>query len=475
MLQNHLSRLSFKNMLGLGTSALILASCSSSQSPGNQEKAPNIIFIMVDDMGYGDIGAYGQQVIQTPEIDKMAAEGIMFTNVYTGSTVCAPSRSVLLTGQHTGHTTVRGNFGKPGMGGVKCSAGGSGYRVPLTEEDVTVAELLQSAGYNTGMTGKWGLGEPGTSGLPNLKGFDEWFGLLNQRRAHSHYPEFVWHNQEKIMLEGNTGTTQNFANEEHHLHYMITEFALDFIREKGNESDPFFLYIPYTFPHDKFQIPELEPYVTDKDWSEQEKVYASMITTLDRDLGTILQMLREMDIEENTLVFFCSDNGAANRYEGLFDSSGNLKGRKRSMYDGGLKTPMIAWWPGEIEPGMKSDAIWYFADVLPTLATLAEAEIPDNIDGINVLPAILTGEQAGLDERPLYWEFYEAGFQQAARKGNWKAVRNNINDEIELYHLPDDPGEENNVARMHPETIAWFEDYFVSARTPSENWPSPLD
>jgi arylsulfatase A-like enzyme len=430
---------------------------------------------MVDDMGYGDIGAYGQQVIQTPEIDKMAAEGIMFTNVYTGSTVCAPSRSVLLTGQHTGHTTVRGNFGKPGMGGVKCSAGGSGYRVPLTEEDVTVAELLQSAGYNTGMTGKWGLGEPGTSGIPNLKGFDQWFGLLNQRRAHSHYPEFVWHNQEKIMLEGNTGTTQNFVNEEHHLHHMINEFALDFIREKGKEPDPFFLYIPYTFPHDKFQIPVLDSYVADKDWSEQEKVYASMITTLDRDLGSILQLLREMEIEDNTLVFFCSDNGAANRYEGLFDSSGDLKGRKRSMYDGGLKTPMIAWWPGEIEPGMKSDAIWYFADVLPTLAELAGTEIPDNIDGINVLPAILTGEQSGLDERPLYWEFYEAGFQQAARKGNWKAVRNNINDDIELYHLPDDPGEENNVAQMHPEIIAWFEDYFVSARTPSVNWPSPLD
>lgn len=475
MHQNHPLGLSFKKMLGLGTSALMLVSCSQSQSSDNHEKPPNIIYIMVDDLGYGDLGAYGQQVIQTPETDRMAAEGIMFTNVYAGSTVCAPSRSVLLTGQHTGHTTVRGNFGKPGMGGVPCNAGGSGLRVPLTQEDFTVAQLLKNAGYHTGMTGKWGLGEPGTSGIPNLKGFDEWFGLLNQRRAHSHYPEYVWHNQEKVMLEGNTGTTRNFVNEEQHLHYMITDFALDFIRENGNESDPFFLYIPYTFPHDKFQIPGLEPYVVDKDWSQQEKVYASMITTLDRDVGTILQLLSDMNIDKNTIVFFCSDNGAANRYDGLFDSSGALKGRKRSMHDGGLKTPMIVRWPDKIKAGMTSDAIWYFADILPTFAALAGVEPPEDIDGVNVLPAILTGEQPGLDERPLYWEFYEAGFQQAARKGDWKAVRNDIDHGMELYHLPDDPGEENNVAQMHPEIVAWFDEYLVSARTPSKSWPSPID
>jgi len=466
---------SIPKIIGLSVSSLTLISCGQQTSADQGAKAPNIIFIMVDDLGYGDLGVYGQTKIRTPEIDRMAAEGILFTDVYAGSTVCAPSRSVLLTGQHTGKTTVRGNFGKPGMGGVPCTAGTNGLRVPLTQEDITVAQILKSAGYNTAATGKWGLGEPGTSGIPNRKGFDEWYGLLNQRRAHSHYPEFIWHNQEKVFLEGNTGTTRNFETEAHHFHNLITDFALTYIRAKGVEPDPFFLYIPYTLPHDKFQIPDIEPYAANTDWSQEEKVYASMVTLLDRDTGRILQLLQEMGIDKNTIVFFCSDNGAANRYDGLFNSSGILKGRKRSMYDGGLRTPMIVWWPGTIQKGMKSDAIWYFADVLPTLADLAGIEPPGNIDGVSVLPAILTGTQENLMDRPLYWEFFELGFQQAARKGDWKAVRMSVDQPIELYNIRKDPGEENNVADANPEMVSWFETYFVEARTPSGNWPSPLE
>lgn len=459
--------------VGLGVSVLLAGGCV----PAKQESdmAPNIIFVMVDDMGYGDLGVYGQRLMQTPRIDQMAAEGIMFTDVYAGSPVCAPSRSVLMTGQHTGHTTVRGNFGQPGFGGVPCTAGSGGLRVPLTEHDVTVAELLKGVGYTTGITGKWGLGEPGTTGIPNLQGFDEWFGLLNQRRAHSHYPEFVWHNEQKVLLEGNTGTTINFAVEQHHFHDLITDFALDFIERHSKGQQPFFLYIPYTFPHDRFQIPAMEPYAAASDWPEQVKVYASMISALDRDMGRLLNLLRSLEIENNTLVFFCSDNGAADRYDGLFDSSGPLKGRKRDMYEGGIRTPMIAWWPGRIEAGSVSDAIWYFADVLPTLAELAGASAPDNINGISVLPSLFGDPQPELSDRSLYWEFYEGGFQQAARKGKWKAVRTTMDHPIELYDLEADIGEENNIATDHPERIAWFESYLRETRKPSPNWPSPLD
>jgi arylsulfatase A-like enzyme len=461
-------------LLGFGVSAMVVASCGQNNTTEHIQH-PNIIFIMADDLGYGDLGVYGQKLIRTPEIDKMAAEGILFTDVYAGSTVCAPSRSVLLTGQHTGHTTIRGNFGKPGMGGVPCTGGSNGLRVPLTENDITIAQVLKSAGYNTGIVGKWGLGEPGTTGIPNLKGFDEWYGILNQRRAHSHYPEFIWHNQEQIFLLGNTGTTKNFVTEEHHFHDLTTDFALDFIKKKGVEPNPFFLFIPFTFPHDKFQVPQIDPHAMEQEWSDEERVYATMVSMLDRDLGRILQLLREMKIDKNTIVFFCSDNGAANRYEGVFESSGPLKGRKRELYDGGLRTPMIVWWPGTIKEGMKSDAIWYFADVLPTFAALADIQPHAGIDGVNVLPALLTGEQPELLERPLYWEFFETGFQQAARKGKWKAVRNSIDEPIELYNLTIDPKEQNNIAVQHPEQVAWFEDYFVTSRTPSSNWPSPID
>ncbi|TVS14505.1 MAG: sulfatase [Planctomycetaceae bacterium] len=451
------------------------ASAQEDTTRSAQGARPNIIFVMVDDMGYGDLGVYGQQHIRMPNVDQMARQGIRYTDAYAGSTVCAPSRSVLMTGQHTGHTTVRGNTGRPGHGGVPCTGGGGGMRVPLTEDDITVAQVLKDAGYVTGITGKWGLGEPGTTGIPNRQGFDEWLGLLNQRRAHSHYPEFIWHNEEKMILEGNTGTRQDFVTEQHHTHDLFTEFALDFIRRHGPGEAPFFLYLPYTVPHDRFQIPELEPYTRDTQWPPQAKVYASMLTRTDRDMGRMLQLLEELGIDQQTIIFFCSDNGAANRYEGLFDSSGPLRGRKRDMYEGGLRTVMVARWPGRIQPDSVSRDIWYFADVLPTFAELAGAPVPDGIDGVSILPSLLSQPQPELHQRPLYWEFHERGFQQAARRGDWKAVRRAHDAPLELYNLAQDVGEQHDIAVEHPEQAAWFEQFLLQSRTASPNWPTPID
>jgi len=291
------------NLTSLKTPSIILASgfvlfgisavgCKNAPVEASTER-PNIIFIMADDLGYGDLGVYGQEVIQTPNIDQLAQDGLRFTQVYAGASVCAPSRSVLMTGQHSGNTTVRGNTG---IGGVTGLTGKEG-RVPLRAEDVTIAEVLKEAGYATGMTGKWGLGEPGTTGEPNDQGFDEWFGYLNQRRAHTYYPTYLWHNKEKVMLEGNLAEPKT-----DYTHDMITNFALDFIRD--HQDQPFFLYLPYCIPHDDYEIPSVEPYA-DKPWTKTEKIFAAMITRMDGDVGQIMALLKELGIDESAGFFFC--------------------------------------------------------------------------------------------------------------------------------------------------------------------------
>ena len=425
---------------------------------GSWANRPNIVLIMADDMGYADAGCYGQKQIRTPNIDRLASEGMRFTQCYTGSAVCAPSRSVLMTGLHTGHTRVRGNFGRHGVVGL----GGGKGRVPLLDEDVTVAEVLHDVGYRTGITGKWGLGEPSTNGTPNKQGFDSWFGFLNQRRAHNHYPEYLWLNENKFDLTGNS-----LDQEQLYSHDLFTGHALNFIRV--NRREPFFLYVPYTVPHARFQVPDLGIY-EDKAWPNDAKAYAAMISRMDADVGRIVTLLKESDIDRRTMIFFCSDNGAANRYDGLFDSSGPLRGRKRDMYEGGLRTPMIVRWPGKIAAGTTSDLVWSFADVLPTLAEAAGAEAPERLDGQSVMPTLLGNEQ-DLANRFLYWEFHEQKFHQASRWRDWKAVRSGVSLPIELYDLSKDPGETTNVAETNPETIARFEDYFATARVASENWP----
>ncbi len=343
-----------------------------------QKRKPNIILFLADDLGYGDLGCYGQKFIKTPHLDRMAAEGMRFTDFYSGSTVCAPSRCALMTGYHTGHNQVRGN-------GI----------VPLLPEDVTIAEVLKAAGYSTAIFGKWGLGKPGTTGVPNLKGFDEWFGYLNQVHAHDYYPDYLWRNQEMVLIPPST-----------YSHDLFTQEALDFIRRKQNE--PFFLYVPYTIPHannelgdEGMQVPSDAPYLHEP-WPQQQKNYAAMITRLDGDIGKILALLAELGLEEDTIVFFSSDNGP--HEEGgataeFFDSNGLLHGIKRDLYDGGVRVPAIPRWSGKIKPGQVNQQPFALWDFLPTAAEIAEVQAPDGIDGISILPALLGKQQENHEYR----------------------------------------------------------------------------
>jgi len=450
-------RLFLRNIV-TGIAGLMVSGAPAPPKEGDMSDRPNIIFILADDLGYRDLGCYGQERIETPNIDRMAEEGIRFSQCYTGSPVCAPSRCVLMTGKHTGHATVRDNFAR--VGGVLILDNGPPQRrVPLKPEDTTVAQVLKKAGYATGITGKWGLGEPGTEAVPNKKGFDEWFGYLNQRRAHTYYPPFLWRNEEKVILGGKC-----------YSHDLFTEFALDFIR--SHKDEPFFLYLAYTLPHPRYEIPSTEPY-TDEPWPEEAKVYAAMVTRLDRDVGRILNLLKELDIDERTILFLCSDNGAGRRWEGLFDSNGPLRAEKGWLYEGGIRTPMIVRWKGKVPAGLVSDAVWYFADFLPTAAALAGVEPPHDIDGMNVLPTLLGKDQPELRRRFLYWEFPGHGYQQAVRIGDWKAVRPKWGEPLELYDLSTDVSEEKNVAERHPEVIERIEEYMKGARVDSEYWPTP--
>ena len=458
------NRREFLNLMAAGAAVatMCLAGCEGEFAGAKkQAKRPNVIFIMADDMGYGDLGCYGQKKIKTPNIDRLAVEGTRFTQCYAGATVCAPSRSVLMTGQHTGHTRVRNNTGQ--VGGVLVLDNGSPQRrVPLEAEDVTVAEVLKRAGYVTGITGKWGLGEPDTTGLPNRQGFDEWFGYLNQRRAHTYYPPYLWRNEQKVIFEGNKD-----GGRKEYSHDMFTDFALDFIRRHKDE--PFFLYLPYTIPHAKYEIPSTEPY-TNESWPADAKVHAAMITRMDGDVGRIMALLKELDVDEQTLVFFCSDNGAARRWEGIFDSSGPLRGHKTDLYEGGIRTPMIVRWPGKVSAGKTSEAVWYFADLLPTLAELTGAKVPSDIDGMSVLPALLGADQA-TSERFLYWESPGGKLRQAVRWRNYKAIRLAPGEPLELYNLAQDIAEEHDITAQHPDVIAEIEAYLATARTESPNWP----
>lgn len=435
------------------------------------KRPPNIIFILADDLGYGDVGCYGQEKILTPRLDRMAAEGIRFTQAYAGSTVCAPSRCSLMTGMHQGHAFIRGNTSMIDR-----------VRVPLRPEDTTVAEVLKKAGYVTGLVGKWGLGETGTSGAPNAKGFDEFFGYTDQYLAHNYYPEKLWRNDTEERIEGNELEAPNVCKScKRYSHDLFTEEALDFIER--HKDAPFFLYLAYTIPHANneagrvrehgMEVPSDEPY-SDKPWPPAQRSHAAMITRMDRDVGRVLDALGEHSISENTLVIFTSDNGV--HKEGgvdpnFFEDSGPLRGIKRDLYEGGIRVPAIAWWPGTVAPGTVSDQVWAFWDFLPTAADLAGCE-KSPCDGVSVAPVLLgkPGEQE--QHGFLYWEFHEGAFKQAVRMGNWKAVRNRGGAAIELYDLDRDLGEEHDVALDHPEVVARAEALFAEARTESIYWPS---
>lgn len=464
---------------GMGLTATTLAALpvagglSSTGESRHDGTKPNIIFILADDLGYGDLGCFGQEKIQTPNLDRMATEGMRLTQHYAGSTVCAPSRCCLMTGKHTGHCTVRGNVDvlmKPG--------------------EVTVAKILKQAGYSTGCIGKWGIGHPSPPEGPRNNGFDFFFGYLSMWHAHNYYPDFLWKNGKKVSLRNvvrhpekhykeNQENLVGLASEKvDYSHDLFTGAALEFIEQ---QSRPFFLFLPYTIPHANneagqfgehgMEVPDYGIY-KDKNWPEPEKGKAAMISRLDRDIGRIFTKLKALGIDEQTLVVFSSDNGP--HKEGgvkpdFFDSNGPLKGIKRDLYEGGIRVPMIARWPGKIKAGSRCEHISAFWDILPTFAELAGAPAPKGIDGISMVPALL-----GKSQKPhefLYWEFHEGSSKQAVRIGDWKAVRLAPSRPIELYNLKSDIGEQNNIADEHPDIVTRAKDIFEKIRTNANLWP----
>jgi arylsulfatase A-like enzyme len=419
---------------------------------------PNILFILADDLGYGDLGCYGQTKIKTPNLDKLAADGVKFTQAYAGSTVCAPSRCTLMTGLHTGHCHIRGNA-----------------LVPLRPEDVTVAELLKKAGYATGLVGKWGLGEAGSTGVPTRKGFDYFFGYLNQVHAHNYYPDFLWRNEEKVPLpnvqQGGVASKRVVYTPD-----LLLDEGLKFIEQ--NKGGPFFLYFATIVPHANNEktktdgsgneVPSDVPY-TNEPWPQTEKNKAAMISRLDADVGKLLAKLAELGIEKDTLVLFSSDNGPhreGGNDPNFFKSSGPLRGIKRSLTDGGIRVPTLARWPGHIRPGTVSEHVWAFWDFLPTACDLAGVTTPTGLDGVSIAPT-LTGKGEQKEHDFLYWEFHENGFKQAVRYGPWKAIRLAPSQPLELYNVVKDPGEARNIAATNPAIVGMIEAYLKTARTDS--------
>jgi arylsulfatase A-like enzyme len=439
---------------------LMASSPLASMGAAAPVRRPNIVLILADDLGYGDLGCYGQNQIQTPNLDRMAAEGMRFTQAYSGSTVCAPSRCCLMTGYHTGHARTRGNKSPD---------------LPLRPTDLTVAELLKKAGYRTGLFGKWSLGQLGSTGYPTRKGFDEWFGFFSQLHAHNYYPEHLLENENAYMCRGNMGTQKkDYASD------LFTQRALGFV-ERQTSAQPFFLHLCYTAPHannemgrdtgNGMEVPSDAPY-TNKPWPQPEKNFAAMITRMDADIGKLMNAIRQRGFDDNTLVIFTSDNGPhkeGGHAPAFFESSGTLRGIKRDLFEGGIRVPMLAHWPGRITPGAVNAIPTAFWDFLPTAAELADAEPPRGIDGQSIVPSLF-----GRPQNPheyFYWEFHESGFHQAVRTGNWKGIRLGPKEPVALYDLEADLGERNNVAAQHPDMVGRITEILASARTDAVEWP----
>jgi arylsulfatase A len=433
---------------------------------------PNVVVIQADDLGYGDLSAYGQTQFQTPSLDRLAREGIRFTQYYAGSTVCAPSRTSLMTGLHTGHAWIRGNG-----------------EIALRLEDVTIAEVLKTAGYRTAVIGKWGLGIPGSTGEPNKQGFDYSFGFLDHRHAHRQYTDHLWRDGKRIAVD----VDSQYVND------LFTRESLDWLDRADRR--PFFLYLNYTVPHAELRVPESslaeyrgkypeKPYVNAaadarktgslpdgaslgyRSQPTPHAAFAAMITRMDRDIGRIVDHLHARGLDRNTLIMFISDNGPHQEGGGdpvFFKSNGGLRGIKRDLYEGGIRVPMIARWVGTIPAGRVSDYPWAHWDILPTLAELAGARAPDGLDGKSMTRALRGDPQPAHDT--FYWEFHERGFQQAVRMGKWKAVRPGAGKRLELYDLDADPREAHDVAGENAPVVERVESYLRTARTASERWP----
>jgi arylsulfatase A-like enzyme len=458
-------------LLAVLAAVVCLGTSVTSQQP------PNIIWVMADDLGYGEVGVYGQTVIQTPRLDQMAAEGLRFTQFYAGATVCAPSRSVLMTGQHHGHTRVRGNAG---MTNPAAQA--------LRPEDVTVAEVLRERGYATALIGKWGLGDVGDAetGLPRRQGFDHFIGYLNQRHAHNHFPEFLWRNETRISLPnivtpiGTDGAGYSddpvvFADD------LLTDEVLKYVA--NHQDRPFFLYWSPVIPHANNErnrdlkngahVPDFGPYAREP-WPDPDKGHAAMITRLDTYVGRLLDQLRRLGLDRNTLVIFTSDNGPHNESGHnleRFTPSGPFSGIKRSLTDGGIRVPAIAWWPGTVATGRVTNHVGYFGDLMATAAELAGAPLPPAVDSISLVPTLreATGQRS---HEFLYWEFHEGGFQQAALyQGRWKGIRRGGPDApLRVFDLRTDPAERTDVADVNRDVTQRLDVYLRGARHDSADW-----
>ena len=476
----HMRRIAFASLAAV---AALSVAASASRLPATQPAAassppPNIVLIQADDLGWGDLSVQGQQKFRTPNIDRIASEGVRFTQYYSGSTVCAPSRASLMTGLHTGHGRIRGNG-----------------EIPLEDADVTMAEVLAARGYRTAVVGKWGLGYEGTPGLPEHQGFAETFGYLTHQHPHRQYTDRLWKNGAWVPVSPERDFTSD----------LFTQAAVDFIDRSA--AQPFFLYLAYPLPHAELRVPDdamapfrgafpetpfvnakadattpVPPYRVSGGYRSQptpRAAFAGMVTRMDDGVGRVLERLRARGIDDNTIVLFTSDNGP--HKEGgadpeFFDSNGPLRGIKRDLYDGGIRVPMLVRWPGHLRAGTVHEDAWAHWDLMPTLAALVGATAPADVDGQS-LAAWFTQAGPTSDDvarnraRTLYWEFHERGFQRAARRGDWKAVWLAPDAPLELYDLRSDPGEARNVAASHADVVASFEKYFAQARTPSERWP----
>ena len=444
----------FLSLLGLLTLAL----------PGQAApRRPNVILILADDLGYGELGCYGQKKIRTPSLDRMAAQGMRFTQFYAGSPVCAPSRCTLMTGKHGGHAWVRNNREVSPEG-----------QPPVPAGEVMLAELFKKQGYATGAIGKWGLGFPGSEGDPHKRGFDLFYGYNCQRHAHNHYPTYLWRNDKRETLEGNTAGRTG----KHYSHDLFEAEALAFV--KAHKDEPFFLYLPFTIPHVAIQVPDDAlalykgkwpdpPYDGKKGYLPHPSPragYAAMITRMDRSVGRLLAVLKTLKLEEQTLVLFTSDNGPTHDVGGadtqFFESAGSLRGRKGSVYEGGLRVPLLARWPGVVKAGAVSTHAAYFPDVMPTLMDVIGAgdSVPKGIDGVSFAPTLRGQPEKQKSPAYLFWEFAGYTGQQAVRAGDWKGLRRNLQKgkaKLELYNLKDDPGESVDVASKHPDVVKRLE------------------
>ncbi len=462
-----------QNIAGLMLCCAPFYACNTAQE--EQPTKPNVIYILADDLGYGDIEPYGQEIIKTPHLTQMASEGMLFTQHYAGSTVSAPSRGSVMTGMHTGHSQIRGNREIAPEG-----------QQPMVENTFTIGKMMQESGYATGIFGKWGLGFPESPSVPKKMGFDEFYGYNCQRQAHTYYPEYLWKNNEKIILEDNLNEGRKTYSQE-----LIHQEGLQFIR--NHKDQPFFAMLTYTLPHAELNLPhdsiyhiyedmfEETPY-TQGGYHDSEKPrasFAAMVSQLDKYVGEVLQELKDLGIDDNTIVMFTSDNGP-HREGGadpkFFNSSGPLRGVKRDLYEGGVRVPMIVRYPNHVQAGTTTDHISAFWDIMPTFADLTNIELPveTETDGISFLPTLLNkGKQK--EHEYLYWEFHEGGGRLAIREGDWKMVVLNAKTEekekVELYNLADDLGEKNNLADIDPEKTKTMYDKLKSIRTDSDIFP----